>query len=176
MTSWIVESRILAPSLLSFAAAIGLHIVVGRIWRRASLRSVLGGPLAAGILLCALWLWVRPAGDHDPGRIAEAVAALALYAGLAYTVADLYGFHRTAIRLRALRLIHRNGGAATRDELLRVCGHEATVDQRLAQYLRSGDLVLVDGRYRMARRRILHITRGFRIARRLLLGTRPGRL
>jgi len=176
VSSWIVESRILAPAILSFAGAIALHIVAWRTWRRASLKSVLGGPLAAGALLCALWLWSRPAGGHEAGRVADAVAALAVYAGLAYAYAELYGLNRSSIRLQALRCIHRKGGTARRDELVRACGAETTVDHRLAQYLRSGDLVLVDGRYHMARRRILYITRGYRIVRRLLLGTRPVRM
>jgi len=130
-------------------------------------------PLVAGAFLCALWLWGRQAGGHEPGWIADAMAALAVYGALAYAYTELYTLNITSIRLQALRFIRRNGGTARRDELVRACGHETTVDQRLDQYVRSGDLVLVDGHYRMARRRILCIVRGYRIIRRLLLGTRP---
>lgn len=174
MTNWIIESRILAPSVLSFAVAMGWHIAVRWIWRRAAMRSVLTGSLVAGAVLCVLWVWSRTTAGHEPGRITDAVAALAIYVGLAYAYADLYGFHRGAVRLQALRFIHRNGGAAREDELRHVCGIETTVDHRLAQYLERGELILVDGKYRLARRRILFITRGFRFARRLMLGTRPG--
>jgi hypothetical protein len=159
--------------MLPFAAALALHIVLCRAWRAASLWRVLGGPLAAGALLCALWLWRRQVGGPEPGWLADAMATAAVYCALTYAYAELYTLNRTSVRLQALRFVRLKGGAARREELVRACGHETTVDQRLDQYLQTGDLVLIDGRYRIARRRIPRVVRAYRLARRLLLGARP---
>lgn len=171
MISLLSESRILAPAFVPFVGALLLQIIFRRLFRQPSTRGIMTGALCIGAAACVAWLLAKC--DCGTDQAADALAALALYAGLAYAHADLYGFHRGAIRLQALRYIHRHGGAAKKEELHSVCGIEKTVDHRIAQYLRRGEISLVDGRYRLARNRVLFITKTFRFIRRLIMGSRP---
>lgn len=120
---------------------------------------------AAFVTVSACWESALPAAD----RAAKLAAAFLTYASASYVFFHLVHIPEASVRIRILQELAARGPLGE-PELLRFYDAAKILDIRLERLTRSGQLICRDGRYFTGRRRMLHVARLFRLAKRVALG------
>ena len=157
--------------LLGLACNVTAQAAMFRLLPRAGLlRSIYMG-FAVGIIsaVCLVLLALL----HTQWPTQDAIALIILQIGttaiLGYGYFHFLNLGETARRVRLLRELLEAGGTLTEDELLRRYSADELIHQRLGRLLRSGQVVLDNGRYHIGDPTILRISQALQCLQRLLL-------
>lgn len=167
--SWVIA--LAAPA--SLALNVAVQVAVFRVAPGGGLlRSEVIG-FAAGLAGLALahageWLASGPAAE----ALAPFAANIVTYGALGYCYFHFGNLGETARRVRIVREIHEAGeGGLTMEEILRRYDAREIFDRRLARLTGTGQIVLRDGRYRIASPVLTLMARGVLFLKMLLLRT-----
>jgi hypothetical protein len=161
--------------LAGLAVNVASQVVLCRAVRSLGLLRSLVLGFAVG-LLCALGLTLWTGNSLELAR--TELAAQFLVNGLTTAALGYCYFHfvnlgETARRVRILRELVEAGGSLPRAELLKRYNAQDMVRQRLGRLLRSGQVVVRDGRYVMGKQTVLRMARAVDLVGRLV-GLRSG--
>ena len=161
-----------AIPLVGLAADAAAQVAVFRLRSRAGmLKSLLAG-FAIGLIatlaleVCVDWRRSMPVGDS----VGALAANLLAYAALGYCYFHFVNLGETARRIRILRELIEAGGTLSEAELLARYNAAEIVRVRIGRLLKTGQIVLADGRYVIARRALLVSARIVVMLKRLTLG------
>jgi hypothetical protein len=170
------DDRLPAEWLLTFAPIFGLgancltHILCRKV---LDLRT--GYALICGFFLGVAIMSVVAAPNMPVAVSIADLAGLWTTLGLTY-VALAFGFwaflnlNMTSLRIRMLRELLHSVHGMSRAELFGRYSAEEFLERRLARLERSGDLALVDSRYRVGSQKLLYVDRCLKIFRAVIFG------
>jgi hypothetical protein len=165
------DDRLRAEWLLTFAPIIGLGTnCLTHILCRKVLELRTGYTLVCGFLLGLVIMAVAVAANVPAAISIADLAGLWATLGLTY-VALAFGFwaflnlNMTSLRIRMLRELLYSEHGMSRAELFCRYSAEEFLWRRLARLERSGDLALVDGRYRLGSQKLRYLDRCLKVLR-----------
>jgi hypothetical protein len=165
------DEQLHAEWLLTFAPIIGLgancltHILCRKVFGLRTDYALVCGFLL-GLLITAGVIAANVPASASAGDLAGLWITLGLtYVALAFGFWAFLNLNMTSLRIRMLReLLHSEHGMS-RVELFGRYSAEEFLRRRLVRLQRSGDLALVDGRYRLGSQKLLYLDRCLKVLR-----------
>ena len=114
------------------------------------------------------FLLTKSGATHE--ALSLAAANVILYGSLGYGYFHFLNLGETARRIRILREIESAPEGLSHQEILQRYSAAAIVERRLGRLLTTGQIVLRDGRYHVARKEVVRMARLVRLLRLSLLG------
>lgn len=157
--------------------AVGLlaNVVFQTAWVRlrrqtSVLRSVYAGFLFGAALICGL----EPGARGAPATAAELAGGLlvnlVIYGLLSYDYFHFINLGVTGRRVRLVRELYEAPEGLTLEEILDRYNAKEMVQNRLGRLMRSGQVVLEDGRYRLGSPVMAYISRVILAMKKIVLG------
>lgn len=151
---WFLASPIVALAVMVLVQTVLLRAARGEHFFRSVVIGFGSGFVVNAVLQVVL-LSVFPA---NPDRwVLALLVNVPLFVCLAYCYYNFINLGQCSIRIRIYKECADRGGHITREELRSVYDEDQLRETRIDRLLHGGDLVLRDGRYRLANRRLVPV-------------------
>jgi hypothetical protein len=164
-------THLLAP-LAGLIVMVAVHIVLCRFNPHVPLLNGLAWAGLAGILaVCAGGLSaLGPGGAWVSGITASLFVDIPVYGCLAYGYANFVNLGQASVRVRIYKELLSHPDGVGIHILKETYDEESMLQARIARLVNAGDLLVVNGRYRIGRKRLLVIANVIFALKHIILG------